>query len=72
MLSNNFSMVVFVVRLFDGVILPYALWIFFFFLPQYAACGILIPQLGVEPRPTSVRDGVLTTGPPGHSLWFIP
>ena len=69
-------MVVFVVRPFDAVILPYALWIFFFFLreggAQYAACGILIPQPGIELRPTSVRDGVLTTGPPGHSLWFIP
>ena len=31
-LSNNLSMVVFVVRPFDAVILPYALWIFFFFV----------------------------------------
>ena len=30
------------------------------------ACGILVLQLGIEPRPLAVR--ALTTGPPGDSL----
>ena len=27
----------------------------FFFWPYHAACGILVPQPGIEPRPSSVR-----------------
>ena len=28
---------------------------FFFFLPHHMACGILVPQPGVEPGPSAVR-----------------
>ena len=32
-----------------------------------AACGILIPQPEIEPAPTALQGGFLTTGPPGKS-----
>ena len=28
---------------------------FFFFLPHHATCGILVPQIGIEPRPPAVE-----------------
>ena len=31
------------------------IYVFFFFLPCWAACGILIPQPGIKPRPLAVR-----------------
>ena len=33
-----------------------------------AACGILVPRLGIEPSPMHWKRRVLTTGPPGKSL----
>ena len=35
-----------------------------------AACGILVPQLGIEPASQALQEGFLTTGPPGESLHF--
>ena len=35
-----------------------------------AACGILVPQLGIEPASEAPQDKFLTTGPPGESLHF--
>ena len=35
-----------------------------------AACGILGPQLGIEPASQALQEGFLTTGPPGESLHF--
>ena len=32
-----------------------------------AACGILVPQPGLEPASPALQDGFLTTGPPGKS-----
>ena len=32
------------------------------------ACGILIPQPGIEPVSPALEGGFLTTGPPGKSL----
>ena len=32
------------------------------------ACGILTPQLGIEPVSPALEGGFLTTGPPGESL----
>ena len=29
--------------------------ILYFFWPNYAACGILVPQPGIEPRPSAVK-----------------
>ena len=37
----------------------------------HEACGILIPQLGIEPAPTALEGEVLTTGPPGKSLFSV-
>ena len=37
------------------------------FLPNCIACGILIPQLGIEPRPAALEGRGLTTGPLGIS-----
>ena len=31
------------------------------------ACGILVPQSGIEPTPPALEGEVLTTGPPGKS-----
>ena len=35
------------------------------------ACGILVPQPGVEPEPPVLEGEVLTTGPPGNSLFRL-
>ena len=35
------------------------------------ACGILVPQPGVEPRPLAVRALIRTTGPSGKSCSFV-
>ena len=40
---------------------------FFFSWPHHTACGILVPQTGIEPRPRQWKHQVLTTGPPGNS-----
>ena len=32
------------------------------------ACGILVPQSGMEPAPRALESEVLATGPPGKSL----
>ena len=39
---------------------------FWFF--GHEACGILVPQPGIEPAPPALEDEVLTTEPPGKSL----
>ena len=39
--------------------------IIFFFFPCHMACGILVPQQGIEPL--HWKHTVLTTGPPGKS-----
>ena len=54
---------------------------FFFFLSGPVACGILVPQPGIEPRPQQWEWQVLAIGPPGNSqisvvlshpsLWYI-
>ena len=49
---------------------------FFFFWPPLAACGILLPQPGIEPMPLQWKHGVLTTGPLGKSfniswIWIL-
>ena len=33
-------------------------------------CGILAPQPGIEPTPSALESQVLTTGPPGKSLFL--
>ena len=33
-----------------------------------AACGILVPWLGIEPVSSALQGGFFTTGPPGKSL----
>ena len=32
------------------------------------ACGILALWPGIEPKPSVLEEGVITTGPPGKSL----
>ena len=46
-------------------------FMFWFFGPE--ACGILAPQPGIELVPPALEGEVLTTGPPGKSLfvWFF-
>ena len=45
---------------------------FSFFCPHHVACGILVPQPGIEPRPQHWKRWVLTTGLPGSSWpWYI-
>ena len=48
-------------------------WVFVW-APQLlfpAACGILVPLSGIEPKCSVLQDGFLTTGPPGKSLVCI-
>ena len=35
------------------------------------ACGILVPQPGIEPASPALEGGFFTTGPPGKSLISI-
>ena len=35
------------------------------------ACGILAPRPGIEPSPPALEGEVLTTGPPGKSLYWV-
>ena len=37
-------------------------------LSHSVACGILVPQPGIEPMSPALQGGFLTTGPPGRSL----
>ena len=37
-------------------------------LSRPAACGILVPPLGIKPVSPALEGGLLTTGPPGKSL----
>ena len=47
----------------------FVFFVFFFtFWPHPAACGALVPQPGINPAPTVLEGGILTTGPPGKSL----
>ena len=41
---------------------------FWFF--GHETCGILAPQPGIEPTPSALEDKVLTTKPPGKSLYY--
>ena len=43
------------------------LWVFFlmFWFFDRKACGILVPQPGIEPAPSALESKVLITGPPG-------
>ena len=45
--------------------------VYFIFWPHHTACGILVPQTGIEPRPWQWKQKALTMGPPGNSLKFI-
>ena len=36
----------------------------------FLACGILALQPGMEPALPALEDEILTSGPPGKSLWF--
>ena len=36
----------------------------------FLACGILALQPGRKPAPPALEDEVLTSRPPGKSLWF--
>ena len=40
---------------------------FIFCLFCHVACGILVPQPGIEPGTVAGKAQVLTTGPPGNS-----
>ena len=46
------------------ILFYFTLWL------RRTACVILIPQKGIEPRPPQWKHRVLTTGPPGNSLYF--
>ena len=35
------------------------------------ACGILTPRPGIKPTPNPLEAEVLTTGPPGKSLYIF-
>ena len=35
------------------------------------ACGVLVPQPGIEPTFPALEGGFLTTGPPGESLELV-
>ena len=35
------------------------------------ACGIFVPQPGLEPAPPELKGGPLTTGPPEKSLYLL-
>ena len=50
---------------FVTVLLLFLFWIF-----GFKACGILVPQPGVEPTSLVLEGKVLTIGPPGKFQWY--
>ena len=44
------------------ILLQFYIWLF-----GREACGILVPQPGIEPAPPALKSKVLTTGPLGKS-----
>ena len=44
---------------------------FMFWFFGCEVCGILVAWPGLEPTPPALEGKVLTTGPPGKSLWFL-
>ena len=51
-------------------LLQYCFCIMFWFF-GHEACGILAPQPGIEPTLPALEVEVLTTGPPGKSLYIF-
>ena len=49
--------------------LQYCFCFTFYFFFGWEACGILALQPGIEPAPPALEGEVLTTGPPGKSLY---
>ena len=47
------------------------LLILFLFWPYHMACGVIVPHPGIEPKPSAVKAGLLTTGLPGNSLQIV-
>ena len=41
------------------------------FWPHPAACGISVPQPGIEPIPPALEGKILTSGPPGKSQTIL-
>ena len=68
-LSSAFSVPVLhqhmVLRAFEAL---YYYYNFFFFLAVPCVLQDLSSPLGIEPRPSAVEAGALTSGPPGNSL----
>ena len=52
-----------------GVDLFSICFLYFYFWPPFVPCGILVPQSGIKPAPSTLEGRVLTTGPPGKSLF---
>ena len=50
---------------FVTVLLLFLFWIF-----GFKACGILVPQPGIEPTSLVLEGKVLTIGPPGKFQWY--
>ena len=46
-------------------------FLFSFLWPRHVACRILVPWLGIEPRPWKWKCRVLTIGLPGSTLLFF-
>ena len=55
----------------DFVELMYAVCLAGFFWAHHAACGMLVACPGIDPCPLQWKCGVLTTGPPGNSLYAV-
>ena len=47
------------------------IYLIVYFWPRCAACGVLVPQPGIEPGPQQGKRRVLTTEPRGKSLIWI-
>ena len=47
--------------------ITFCVFFLLFFPPGPVACGILVPQPGIEPRPQQWEWQVLAIGPPGNS-----
>ena len=53
--------------LYDLIYVQLFGFFFFFFLLCFLSCGMLVPQVGLKPRPCS-ESTVLITGLPGNAL----
>ena len=69
--SNHFILYVCIYKIMTLYTSLYFLIFFFIFWPHRTACGISVLQPRIEPGPRQWKRWILTTRPPGNSLYTL-